>query len=242
MVFVVSVVVNEECEDRLYVFRDRFDAGRRVGVWLRSLGVGVDVVFAIPAGGVPVAFEIAKVLRARLDVLVCRKLLIPWNREAGFGAMAPNGTYFYDERLALYLGLSSRDIEDAIEEQRIEIRRRIDVYRCSEPYRPLNGLRIAVVDDGIAGGYTMIAATRFLKKLNPSFIAIVVPTCCRNTIGRVLLEKPDVLYCYNPRSGPIYAVADAYIEWRDLSDRDVIEILSKAKKLNLLNYSANCIP
>jgi predicted phosphoribosyltransferase len=236
----LRVIFNREFEELLYVFKDRFDAGRRLGEWLKSLGVSGDVVFAIPAGGVPVGYEVARALGARLDVLVCRKLLIPWNREAGFGAVAPDGTYFYDAYFAHSIGLTPREIAQSIEEQLGEIKRRLAVYRCGEDYALLRGVRALVVDDGIAAGYTMTAATRFLKKLNAERVVVAVPTCHYESAYRVA-EEADEVYCLNPRSGPVFAVADAYVEWRDLGDEDVLEALREAKKHGILAYRGECI-
>jgi len=236
----VRVVFNSEFEDLVYVFRDRFDAGLKLAEWLSSLGVRADMVYAIPAGGVPVGFMVAKTLSIGLDVLVCRKLLIPWNREAGFGAVTPDGSYFYDTVLALSLGLTLEDIEHSIKEQLVEIKRRLQIYRCGEEYSPLNGRNVLIVDDGIAAGFTMIAASRFLRKIGASRVVVAVPTCHVESAYRVAGEADEV-YCLNPRSGPIYAVADAYIEWRDLEDKDVLEVLRDAKKSGLLLFKAECI-
>jgi len=236
----VRVVFNSELKDLMYVFRDRFDAGLKLAEWLSSLNVKVDIVYAIPAGGVPVGFIAAKTLGVSLDVLVCRKLLIPWNREAGFGAVTPDGSYFYDTVLALSLGLTLEDIKHSINEQLTEIKRRLQIYRCGEEYSLLNGMNILIVDDGIAAGFTMIAASRFLRKIGAGRVVVAVPTCYIESAYRVAREADEV-YCFNPRSGPIYAVADAYIEWRDLEDKDVLEVLREAKKSGLLAFRAECI-
>lgn len=231
---------NRDLAERYRVFEDRIDAGMRLGEWLRDLGVRADVVFGIPAGGVPIAFEVARAVESKLDVLVCRKILLPWNREAGFGAVAPDGSFFYDSVLAAYLGLSPDDVLNAIREQIQEVRRRLEVYRCGEPYNRVNGETVIIVDDGIAAGFTMRAASRFAKKLGFSGIVIAVPTCHTGSAA-LLSEVVDELYCMNPRSGRFYAVADAYIHWRDLEDIDVLETLRQAKKKGLLAYAGDCI-
>ncbi len=236
----MRVIVNSEFEELVFVFSDRLDAGVKLANWLRSLSVRGDLVYAIPAGGVPVGYVVAKTLGTKLDVLMCRKLLIPWNREAGFGAVSPDGSYFYDEVLAEDLALTPAEISRAVDEQLLEVKRRLKLYRCSEEYSPLAGLSAIVVDDGIAAGFTMIAATRFLRKIGASRVIVAVPTCSWESAERVAREADEV-YCLNPRSGPIFAVADAYKEWRDLSDRDVLEILRKAKSESVLAYRAECI-
>ena len=226
--------------EKLYVFRDRLDAGRRLGEWLREHGVKADVVYGVPAGGVPVAYMVSMVLGLKLDVLICRKILIPWDREAGFGAVAPDGSYFVDEAFAEYLGLTREAIEEAIKEQLIEVKRRLMRYRCGEPYTGLRGLSVIVVDDGIAAGYTMSAAVSFLLKQGVKHVVVAVPTCHAESIKRIARKNVDI-YCFNPRSQPIYAVADAYREWRDLDDEEVLEYLRKAREKNMLYYKGNCL-
>jgi len=154
--------------------------------------------------------------------------------------VSPSGSYFYDELFALNLGLTHSDIKQSIEEQLVEIKRRLRVYRCNQEYSTLSGESVIVVDDGIAAGYTMIAATRFLREIDAGRIIVAVPTCHTESAYRVAREVSEV-YCLNPRSGPVYAVADAYIEWRDLEDADVLEVLREAKNTGLLAYRADCI-
>jgi predicted phosphoribosyltransferase len=225
----------------VYVFRDRWEAGQRLGTWLRELGVSASVVYGIPAGGVPVAYAVAEALGSKLDVLVCRKVLIPWNREAGFGAVAPNGWYFVDWGLARYLGISRSGVEEAVKEQLAEVERRLKKYRCGEPYRDLGGGTVVVVDDGVAAGYTMTAAVKFLRDRGAGEVLVAVPTCHEDS-ALVLLERgASRVYCLNARGGPVYAVADAYIEWRDLEDEDVLGVLRAAKKKGLLAYRGECL-
>ncbi|MEM4868850.1 MAG: phosphoribosyltransferase family protein [Desulfurococcaceae archaeon] len=234
-----SVFFNEDFAEKFYVFRNREDAGSKLGYWLRDLGVDADIVYGVPAGGIPVALRVAEVLGCKLDVLICRKLLIPWNREAGFGAVAPDGAFFFDVAYAVSLGLSYEDIVNAIREQREEIARRLTRYRCNENYVKY-GDRAVVVDDGIAAGFTMRAAVEFLRKLGVSKVLVAVPTCHTESAVRIA-KLADAVYCLNPRSTPLYAVADAYQEWRDLEDQDVLEYLRIAKAKGILAYKGDCI-
>jgi len=238
---VVRVFFHEKYAEKFYVFRDRFDAGAKLGDWLKEMGVSVDLVFGIPAGGVPVAYMVAERVNAKLDVLVCRKVLIPWNREAGFGAVAPDGSYFIDWYFARLLRLSSREVEAAVEEQLVEVERRLAKYRCGQPYSGLNGLRVLVVDDGIAAGYTMRAAVQFLEKMGVNEVIVAAPTCHPETLPRIESGRLTSIYCMNPRSTPVFAVADAYIEWSDLEDEDVIEVLRRARSKGMLAYNAECL-
>lgn len=234
----MKLVIEESLVNKVYVFKDRWDAGHKLGEKLRENKIDADIVYAIPSGGVPVGYSVAKMIGAKLDVLICRKILIPWNREAGFGAVAPDGTYFIDEAFAEYLGLSGREIEAALREQLDEIKRRLASFRANKPYKPLVGKKVVVVDDGIAAGYTMRAAVSFLKKLKPSKIVVAVPTAHTKSL-QLLLSEVDQIVCLNPRGGLFYAVADAYKTWYDLSENEVLDILEKAEKEGILAYSLN---
>lgn len=232
----MKLVIDEALVNKIYVFKDRWDAGQKLGKKLKEIGVNADIVFAIPSGGIPVGYSVAKIIGAKLDVLICRKILIPWNREAGFGAVAPDGTYFVDEDFAEHLGLSSEEVEAALREQLNEIERRLSLFRANKPYEPLVGKRVVVVDDGIAAGYTTRAAVSFLKKLKPSKIVVAVPTAHTRSL-QSLLNEVDQIVCLNPRGGLFYAVADAYETWYDLSENEVLDILEKAEKEGILAFS-----
>ncbi|PCN50433.1 phosphoribosyltransferase [Candidatus Geothermarchaeota archaeon ex4572_27] len=158
-----NLYYDEELLDRVGVFADREDAGDRLGSACREVLGSADAVYAIPMGGVPVGAGVAKALSATLDLLICRKLLIPWNREAGFGAVAPDGTVYVDRELARQLGLGDEDVRAAVEEQLEEVKRRNRVLRGGRGYPSLAGKAVVVVDDGIAAGYTMRAAVEFLR-------------------------------------------------------------------------------
>ncbi len=235
MVAMGKFVCDQELSDKFYVFKDRADAGRRLGEKLKELDIRGDIVFAIPAGGVPVGYEVAKALNTKLDVLICRKVLIPWNREAGFGSVAPDGTVFINEVFARELGLTDEDVRAAVDEQLYEIKRRIRIFRAGKDYERLDGVTAIVVDDGIAAGYTMFSAVRFLKRLGTKEVIIAVPTCHVESAMR-LKRDVDLLVCLNARRGLVYAVADAYQEWHDLSDEEVLRILKRAQEEGILAF------
>jgi predicted phosphoribosyltransferase len=145
-------------------------------------------------GGVPVGYEVARALKAGFDLLICRKLLIPWNREAGFGAVDPDGNVFVDEGLASALGLGREQVEDAVREQLEEIRRRNVVLRRGRPYPRLDGRRIVIVDDGVAAGYTMMAAVRFARGRGANKVYVATPTGHVESINR-LSRVADMVIC-----------------------------------------------
>ncbi len=221
-----NIVFIKEFFNKYRVFRDRIDAGRVLGRVCRDvIEDSVDFVYAIPRGGVPVGYEVAKALNSRLDLLICRKILIPWDREAGFGAVDPDGNIYVDYEYATYLNLSEDEIKGAIAEQLNEIKMRNAILRDGRGYPDLTGKSVILVDDGIAAGYTMSVAVRFVKGRNASRVYIAVPTCHLNSIDK-LSKEVDLAICLNIRSGYIYAVADAYIKWRDLTDDDIMKYIS----------------
>ncbi len=221
------------CENwswRAPVFRDRWDAGYALASMVSLLvGEGYwrkpDIVYAIPAGGVPVAIVVAKRLGSRLDLVVVKKVTYPWTTEAGFGAVAPDGRPIVDAEAVMELG------EDVVERQaRIAWRKvveRLEVLRGSRSYPNLQGRRVLVVDDGIAAGWTMIAAIRFLRRLGASMVYAAAPTGSLDGSKRVA-EHADSVAVVNLRSGLYFAVAEAYVEWRDLTDEEVVRLLRNA--------------
>lgn len=229
-----KLIYDESLYGRFWVFEDRLDAGRKLADALREISENFDLIMAIPRGGIPVAFEVAREFGVRMDILIARKILIPWNREAGFGAVSPDGRYFVDEELARILGLGESEIEEALREQMLEIESRKRILRLGKPYERLNGTSVVVVDDGIAAGYTMVAAVEFLRRMGAEKVLVAVPTACQDTLGR-LENLADLIVALNLRRSP-FAVADAYKRWRDLDDSDVLKILEEARKLDLLAF------
>ncbi|MEM0212480.1 MAG: phosphoribosyltransferase family protein [Candidatus Methanomethylicia archaeon] len=224
-----NIIYDLELFNRHEVFRDRFDAGLKLAEACKMVFRDVDYVFAIPMGGAPIGLKISEALNAKFDLLICRKLLIPWNREAGFGAVDPDGNVFVDEDFAIQLGLSQQEIEASIKEQLDEIYRRNKILRCGRAYPNLNDKTVILVDDGIAAGYTMNAAIKFARKRGSKKIYIAVPTGCARSVIKIS-KLVDEILCLNLRDELFYAVADAYKFWRDLSDEDLKEILNKIVK------------
>ena len=210
------------------LFRDRTDAGRQLAERLLEYKDRGALVLAIPRGGVPVGFEVAKRLNAQFDVIVPRKIPIPWNPEAGFGAITADGTIVLNERMVRSLGLSEEEIEEAAEEVRQEIMRRTRQYRGDMPPPEVRGKHVIVVDDGLASGYTMLAAIESLRKGEPSSVIVAVPTASRGA-ARLVDPKVDMLVALNVSERLPFAVADAYLAWRDLTDDEVLSYLRKAR-------------
>jgi len=224
-----NVVDEAALRNKALVFRDRVQAGGLLGDKLLSRmgeeGRRVQVL-AIPAGGVPVGFMVAKKLNAPLDVAVVRKIQIPWNPEAGFGALAWDGTLILNEALIAHLGLSTELVERCISKTRRMVLERVQKFRRGRPFPNLEGRPVILVDDGLASGYTMLTAVRAVRKRRPAKIVVAAPTGSSSSID-LLAPHVDELVCLNIRWGPFFAVADAYQVWYDLTDEEVLAYLSQ---------------
>jgi len=215
-----------EYRDRRFVFRDRLHAGELLATKLLSLDLERLQLLAIPSGGVPVGYAVAKKLHVPLDVIVVRKIQIPWNTEAGFGAVAWDGTLVLNEALVSILGLSTQVVQQCVSRTRDIIRERLRKFRGDRPMPDLKGKQIVLVDDGLASGFTMLVAVQSVKKTSPDRVMVAVPTASESAI-ELVAPSVDELLCLNIRSGPVFAVADAYEDWYDLSDEEVIDFLKE---------------
>jgi putative phosphoribosyl transferase len=208
------------------LFRDRTEAGQRLAEQLLDYANRNAIVLAIPRGGVPVGYEIAKRLNAEFDVIVPRKMPIPWNPEAGFGAITADGTIVLNQPMVESLGLTQEDIQKVAEEVKAEVIRRTKVYRGDKPPPNVEGRPVLLVDDGLASGYTMLAAIESVRKLSPAEVVVAVPVASTSA-ARIVRQAADKLVAIIISSHLPFAVADFYLEWRDLTDEEVLSYLQK---------------
>ena len=171
------------------------------------------------------AAEIARSLALPLDLIIVRKIQLPYTTEAGFGALNPAGEAIFNKELLQRIHLSGEDIAVQTEKTAAVIRRREEKLRGGRPYPELAGEPAIVVDDGLASGYTMRAAVQFLRRQGAGRIIAAVPTGSMRTV-QDLLPIVDELLCLNVRSGWSFAVADAYQNWYDLEEEEVLEIMA----------------
>jgi len=209
------------------LFQDRIDAGRRLAE--RYPGPTDDmVVFGIARGGVPVAYPIASRFNAVLDVITVRKLPIPWSPEMGFGAIAPDGTSVLNERVVRETGLSSEEIERISAEVLSEVHRREAAYRGGRALSPMKDMNVALVDDGLATGYTMIAAIEMASRQGARHITAAVPVSPADTAQKIkgMVDELEVLEVVNTYS---FAVASFYRDFHDMADSEVLDYLQMGR-------------
>ncbi len=213
--------------DRAPVFRDRNAAGRHLASMLSRFRGSDALVAAIPAGGVPVAAEISAALELALEVIPVSKILLPWNTESGFGAVAFDGSVWVNDDAAARCGLSEDAVKRAMAEAQSKVKRRLERIRGDRPPPDLHGRTVLVVDDGIAAGSTMRVAVDCLRKLGADRVIVVTPTGHASSVAAIA-ETADEVWCANVRGGFSFAVADAYERWYDLSDAEVVSLLESA--------------
>lgn len=218
------------------MFSDRRDAGRQLARRLRKFQEQNPFVLAIPRGGVVVAEEIAKALKAPLDLIIPRKIGVPANQEIAIGAVTQDGSVMLEQSMLDYLGIQVEDLSLQIEAEKKEISRRMNLYRGTSEAPKVDGKTIILVDDGIATGYTVLAAIKSLQKLKPQQLVLAVPVVPGDSVEKfarkvdefVCLEDPEVFY----------AVGQFYQDFDQTTDQEVISILQrnlhyfKANKLN----------
>ncbi len=206
------------------VFHDRREAGQLLGAELANRNLPKDsVVLALPRGGVPVGFEVAKALGAPLDVLVVRKLGVPWQPELAMGAIARGGgiaaVRILDEKLIRHEGISPAEVEAIAVREAGEAERREQLYRAGRPALDLRNRTVVLVDDGLATGSTMLAAVKFVKSLNPSAVIVAVPVASRLSCAHIRQVAEDCV-CL---SAPMFfrAVGEWYQDFQQVSDTEV---------------------
>ncbi len=181
-------------------FVDRADAGRHLARRLRYLGGADVVVLGLPRGGVPVAFEVAGELHAPLDVVVVRKLGVPFQPEYGFGAIGEGGARIVDDYVARQAGLTGPEIAEVEARERVLLDRRVSQLRGGHPPVPLAGRTVIIVDDGIATGSTARAACLVARARGASRVILAAPV--GSTAGTAALRRAaDEVVCLTPRRG-----------------------------------------
>ncbi|WP_407355253.1 phosphoribosyltransferase [Methanolobus sp. WCC5] len=205
------------------VFRDRSDAGERLARELLKYKGRNVLVLAIPRGGVEVGCKVAEYLQVPFSLMVTRKLPFPDNPEAGFGAVAEDGSVFIFRNAAMWL--SQEQIDRIVSEQTAEVRRRIEVLRGGRPLPEIAGRTVILVDDGLAMGSTMRASIMLCRKKGASRIVVAVPVAGREVARDIGDMADEIVVLETPAN--FRAVAQVYMNWYDVSDAEVLRIMEK---------------
>lgn len=205
-------------------FRDRCDAGRHLARTLADYAGRDDVVvLALPRGGVPVAFEVARSLGAPLDVFLVRKLGVPGHAELAMGAIASGGIRVVNEDVVGPLGIAEDVVASVAAREAQELARQERAYRGNRPPLDLRGRAVVVVDDGLATGATMRAAVLALRRLGPSRVVVAVPTAAAETCRALRHDADDVVCAITPE--PFAAVGLSYEDFSQTTDDEVSALL-----------------
>ncbi|HHV62986.1 MAG TPA: phosphoribosyltransferase [Firmicutes bacterium] len=205
------------------MFRDRQEAGRMLAERLKHYKGSSCMVIALPRGGVPVAAEIARELESDLDIVAPRKIGAPDNPELAIGAVAHDGTLVLNDELVEMLDVGSDYIYEAVRRERGEVERRMERYRGRRPLPSFEEKTVIIVDDGLATGYTMLAALRAIKKDAPARIVIAVPVAPPDTAQRLSREVDEAVILATPE--PFYAVGQFYWNFDPVTDDEVQNLL-----------------
>jgi putative phosphoribosyl transferase len=208
-------------------FRDRTEAGERLAAQLAHLKDKQPVVLALPRGGVAVGFEIARRLGAPLDVVLVRKIGVPWQPELALGAVADGGTpeVFIDERMREALGIPEDYVREETRRQIAELERRRQVYCAGRPAVAVGGRTAIVVDDGIATGATMRVALRAVRKRGPAWLVLAAPVAAPETLA-ALGPDADETVCVEVARG-LGAIGYYYSDFHQMADGEVTDLLAR---------------
>ena len=210
-------------------FHDRSEAGRVLAEKLSDYADAPDVlVLALPRGGVPVAYEVARALRAPLDVFVVRKLGVPEHEELAMGAIASGGVRVVNDHVVRMLNIPDAAVDRVAALEGAELRRRERAYRGDRPPPSVRGRRVILIDDGLATGSTMRAAAAALRRQEPAEIVVAVPVSAEETCDEFRTEVDRVICAMTPE--PFRAVGMWYEDFSQTTDAEVHELLDRATR------------
>lgn len=206
-------------------FRDRREAGRVLATKLDAYAGSPDlVVLALPRGGVPVGYEVARALEAPLDVFVVRKLGVPGQEELAMGAIAAGGVGLIEQGIVDALGITGAQVDAVMRSEQRELRRREQLYRAGLAPLSVTDRTTILVDDGLATGATMQVAARALRARRPARLVVAVPVAPPSTCGDLREVADEVLCAVTPE--PLHSVSEWYENFAQTTDEEVRELLA----------------
>ncbi|AGP39550.1 phosphoribosyltransferase family protein [Sorangium cellulosum] len=209
------------------LFRDRVDAGRRLAFALRRYREEAPVVLGLPRGGVPVAHEVARALKAPLDVWVVRKIGFPGREELGLGAVSEGGEVYLNDEVLAELGAPPEEVAELVDRKAAEVEARVKRFRRGRPPPDFEGRTVIVVDDGIATGGTVRAALRGIRRRGPRRLVLAVPVASARTLASLRPEVDEVV-CLDA-DPHLLAIGAYYQDFSQTTDDDVIALLDRAR-------------
>lgn len=212
--------------DKILVFEDRTHAGALLADLLAPYPLQGGLVLGVPAGGVEVGLAVARRLVLPFDVAVVSKITLPWDTEAGYGAVAFDGTCLLNRPLIRRLGLSEDQIREGMARTRSKIQRRLETFRGTAPFPDLRDRWVILVDDGLASGFTMKTAIEALRNLGADHLIVAVPTAHDRAVADIA-PLVEAVFCANIRRGLRFAVAAAYHHWTDVSETEVMDLMAR---------------
>jgi putative phosphoribosyl transferase len=209
------------------IYRDRIDAGKQLAARLKEYANRDDVlVLALPRGGVPVAYEVAKALHAPLDIFLVRKLGVPGHEELAMGAISTGGVRVLNDDVVDYLSIPGDVIDAVAVDELRELKRRERVYRGHRPEPDIHGNTVILVDDGLATGSTMRAAAAALRKKHPARLIVAVPVSAIQTCDEYRMGVDEIICAKTP--APFLGVGRWYEDFSQTTDDEVRQLLAKA--------------
>lgn len=209
-------------------FRDREDAGQQLGAELRSYAKERPIVIALPAGGVPVGYEVARALGAPLDVWVVKRIGVPWHQELGVGAIAEGGQLSISRTLIDDIGLTGLELAQATETMRREVADSVRNLRGERPRPVVRGRMVVLVDDGIATGSTINAAVEAIRGENPKLIVLAVPVAPPNVLGEIGPKVDRVVCLHTPHA--LHGIGLWYDDFTHVPEEEVVRLLDRARR------------
>ncbi len=208
-------------------FRDRREAGRRLAERVSGLRDSSPLVLGLPRGGVPVAYEVAEALGAPLDVLIVRKLGVPYQPELGMGAVGEDGVRVLNPDVLRHAGVSESQLAEVEARERTEVEERAVRLRSGRPPIPLLGRTVIIVDDGLATGGTARAAIRVARERGAERVVLAVPVAPGETVASLRRDADDVVCVETPE--PFFAIGGWYTDFSPTSEHEVVELLNAAR-------------
>ncbi len=208
------------------IFRDRIEAGQLLALQLKTFAGNQEaIVLALPRGGVPVGYEIARALKIPLDIFLVRKLGVPGQEELAFGAIAQGGISVFNDEVLRLINLDQRTIDEIIAEQQTVLQERNQKYRGKRPFPELKNRMVILVDDGIATGATMRVAIKAIRKLGCRQLIIAVPVAPPDVFDQ-FGQLVDQIVCLETPT-PFFAIGGWYQDFSQTSDAEVISLLNQ---------------